>query len=79
MARSECFCEHHSCEPLLDPTDEGFIRSPCRRFQFDKEDNVIVDGGPVNQSIENCEIRIRGEGGPSQKKSKDKSKKIQYP
>lgn len=53
--KSECYCkinEHkgHSCEPTLKPNT---------RFMFDKEDNVIVYGQEVPNSIANCELKCR--------------------
>jgi hypothetical protein len=53
MARSECFCDKHSCESTL---------SQNTRFQFDKEGGIngyIVDGRVVDNSIANCELKTR--------------------
>lgn len=54
MAKSICKCETHSCEPCV---------SPERRFQYDKElidgDMCIVNGYHVEQSINDCEHKIK--------------------
>lgn len=54
MAKSECFCPGHSCESVLDKTETGYVVSTNRRFRFDKEDNVIVNGGVVENDIPTC-------------------------
>ena len=60
MAKSECICEHFSCEtpPSLEKNE---------RFRFVKEKGVITSqivvggityrGGPCSGDISNCEIR----------------------
>ena len=48
MPRSQCYCTEHSCELTGEPNN---------RFQYDKEDNIIVNGGFIDESIDNCPIR----------------------
>ena len=62
MARSECFCSGHSCEPCLNKVDSGGYETALdKRFRFDKIDNCIVGGGIVGGSIGDCEIRLARE------------------
>ncbi len=61
MAKSECRqCIQYSCESLVVKQEDGtYAKDITRRFRFIKEDGVICDGGAVENSIENCEIKAR--------------------
>ena len=52
MARSDCYCENHSCERGIDD---------IRRFEYDLDNNVIVNGRIVESPINECPIRLSGE------------------
>lgn len=61
MAKSECFCERSSCESIIIKDDVGeYVQDTNRRFRFIKnENNAICDGGIVDNSILNCEMKLR--------------------
>jgi hypothetical protein len=61
MARSECFCERSSCESIIIKNEIGeYVQDTNRRFRFLKDENdVIYDGGIVENDILNCEMKVR--------------------
>lgn len=62
MARSECICHDFSCEPVTEKIgDQQYQVSTSRRFRFEKEEGVIVNGGIVPNDILHCEIKPRVE------------------
>lgn len=61
----KCKCELFSCHSLTDKVGDDYIISTNRRFQFIKENNIIVDGGVVPNDIPTC--RKSGEFKPLKK------------
>ena len=51
---TKCFCLQHSCEQTVGKIEGVLTLSSTKRYQFDKEDGVIVNGGIVSGDILNC-------------------------
>lgn len=71
MAKSECKCEHFSCESMIKKAGNfDYVSDTEKRFRFVKNENgsitseatidgVLYKSGATPNSIENCEMRPR--------------------